>query len=384
VRTIVIKLGSSIVARDDGELRADVLARICDAVAGLHGAGEECVLVSSGAIARGVRIMGLAARPTAIPELQAASAVGQGKLYAAYDALLRERGLTSAQVLLTAGDLGARAQYLNARHTLRALLQWRVLAVVNENDTTATDEISFGDNDFLAAQVATLVGADELVLLTDIDGLHSVDPRVEPDAKLIEDVHDFAELQALQIGDSTSPLGSGGMRSKVLAAEIAGAAGIRAVICNGTRPGALEAVLAGERAGTRFHPGPARHSSFKLWLRYAKPARGTLVVDAGAARALREHGGSLLPVGVLDVRGDFDAGDAVEIAQVVGEGRGGVRAARPAGDVGPGAERVLAKGLCNYSAAELRRVKGLQSQAVRERLPHATDEAVHRDQLVLA
>ncbi len=376
MRTIVIKLGSSIVAREDGELREEVLARICDAIAGLHADGEECVLVSSGAIARGVRTLGLPVRPTAIPELQAASAVGQGKLYAAYDALLRERGLTSAQVLLTAGDLGARAQYLNARHTLRQMLDWRVLAVVNENDTTATDEISFGDNDFLAAQVATLVGADLLVLLTDIDGLHSADPRIDPRAALVEDVHDVSELQRLDIGDSTSPLGSGGMRSKVLAAEIAGAAGIEAVICNGTRAGALEAVLAGGRAGTRFHPGPARHSSFKLWLRYAKPARGTVVIDAGAARALQEQGTSLLAVGVVDVRGDFDAGDAVEIARVDGGGEGGVRAART--------ERVLAKGLSNYSAAELRRAKGLKSQDVRELLPHASEEVVHRDQLVLA
>ncbi len=355
MRTIVVKLGSSIVAREDGELREEVLAQICDAVAALHGRGDECVLVSSGAIARGVRTLGLPARPTAIGELQAASAVGQGKLYAAYDALLAERGLTSAQVLLTAGDLAARAQYLNARHTLRTLLDWRVLAIINENDTTATDEISFGDNDFLAALLATLVGADLLVLLTDIDGLHSADPRTEPTAALIEDIRGPEDLEALRIGDSTSPLGSGGMRSKVLAAEIAGAAGIPAVICNGTRAGVLEAALAGERTGTRFHPGPARHSSFKLWLRYAKPTRGTLLVDAGAARALREHGTSLLPVGIVEVLGDFDAGDAVEIAQ----GNG-----------------VLAKGLCTYSATELRRVKGLKSDALRELLPHASEEAV--------
>jgi glutamate 5-kinase len=364
MRTIVIKLGSSIVAREDGELRADVLGGICDTVAALHGAGDECVLVSSGAIARGVRVMGLPTRPTTIPELQAASAVGQGKLYRTYDELLRARGLTSAQVLLTVGDLGARAQYLNARHTLRTLLDWRVAPVVNENDTTATDEISFGDNDFLAAQVAVLVSAGLLVLLTDIDGLHTADPRTTPGARPIADVHDLAELEGLEIGDSTSPLGSGGMRSKVLAAEIAGAAGIPAVICSGVRPGALEAALAGRPEGTRFHPGPARHNSFKLWLRYAKPAHGTLVIDAGAAGALRKQGTSLLPVGVVEVRGDFDAGDAVEIADPTGA--------------------VVAKGICNYSAPELRRAKGLQSEAVREILPHATDEAVHRDQLVLA
>jgi glutamate 5-kinase len=353
MRTVVVKLGSSIVARADGELREDVLGRICDTAAALHAAGDELVLVSSGAIARGVRTMGLPTRPTTIPELQAASAVGQGKLYRTYDELLRGRGLTSAQVLLTVGDLSGRAQYVNARHTLRTLLDWRVLPVVNENDTTATDEISFGDNDFLAALLAVLV-----------DGLHSADPRLDPAAELVGDVHDLRELQALDIGDSTSPLGSGGMRSKVLAAEIAGAAGITAVICNGVRPGALEAALAGAPEGTRFHPGPARHSSFKLWLRYAKPAHGTLVVDPGAARALLEQGTSLLPVGIVDILGDFDAGDAVEIAQDGGA--------------------IVAKGICNYSAPELRRAKGLKSDAVRELLPHATDEAVHRDQLVLA
>ncbi len=364
MRTVVVKLGSSIVAREDGELRAEVLGRICDTAAALHAAGDELVLVSSGAIARGVRTMGLPTRPTTIPELQAASAVGQGKLYRSYDELLRARGVTSAQVLLTVEDLSGRAQYLNARHTLRTLLDWRVVPVVNENDTTATDEISFGDNDFLAAQVAVLVSAELLVLLTDIDGLYTADPRLQPGAELVGDVHDLRELQGLQIGDSTSPLGSGGMRSKVLAAEIAGAAGIPAVICNGVRPGALEGALAGQPEGTRFHPGPARHSSFKLWLRYAKPAHGTLVVDPGAARALREHGTSLLPVGILDVQGSFDAGDAVEIAD--------------------GGGATIAKGICNYSAPELRRARGLKSEAVREILPHATDEAVHRDQLVLA
>jgi glutamate 5-kinase len=176
MRRTVIKLGSSIVAEDNGELRGDVLARICDAVAAMHAAGDEVVIVSSGAIARGMRVLGLQARPAAIDELQAASAVGQGKLYRVYDELLRERDLTSAQVLLTIGDLSARTHYLNARQTLRKLLDWRAVAVVNENDTTATDEISFGDNDFLAAQVALLVGADLLVLLTDIDGLYSADP----------------------------------------------------------------------------------------------------------------------------------------------------------------------------------------------------------------
>jgi glutamate 5-kinase len=326
-------------------------------------------MVSSGAIARGMRVLGLESRPVAIDELQAASAVGQGKLYRVYDELLRERSLTSAQVLLTIGDLSARTHYLNARQTLRKLLDWRVVAVANENDTTATDEISFGDNDFLAAQVAMLVGADLLVLLTDIDGLYSADPRLDTGARLVEEVGDFGALEDLEIGRTSSPLGSGGMRSKVVAADMATAAGVTTVICNGLRDGALEAVLNGQREGTRFTPREARHSSFKLWLKYAKPSLGTLVVDAGAARALREENASLLPVGIVEVRGEFDAGDAVEIEVAVN------------GEVQPGGK--IGKGICNYSTSELRRVMGMKSDAVREVLPDATEEAVHRDYLVV-
>jgi glutamate 5-kinase len=359
----VVKLGSSIVAEDSGALRAEVLAGVCDEVAARHGEGDEVVVVTSGAIARGMEIMGLQPRPSAIEDLQAASAVGQGKLYRVYDELLRERGLTSAQVLLTFFDMSARTHYLNARQTLRRLLDWRVVPVINENDTTATDEISFGDNDFLAAQVAILIGAQQLTLLTDTDGLHTADPRVDPTAELVREVADFESLDALEIGHSTSPLGSGGMRSKIVAAEMATAAGIATVICNGLRPGELARALAGEEAGTRFHARAARYSSFKLWLRYAKPSQGTVVVDAGAARALREGGTSLLPVGVVEVRGGFDAGDAVDVAE------GAV---------------LIGKGIVNYSAPELKRVMGMKSAQVRELLPRATEEAVHRDYFVLA
>ncbi len=371
MKRVVIKLGSSIVADDGGELRAGVLARICDLVASLHRDGREVVIVSSGAIARGVRIMALPARPAGVAELQAASAVGQGKLYRAYDELLRERELVSAQVLLTFMDMSARTHYLNARQTLRTLLDWRVVPVINENDTTATDEISFGDNDFLAAQVAILVAADLLVLLTDIDGLYTADPRRDPDARLVPEVSDFEALAAIEVGHTTSPLGSGGMRSKVVAADMATAAGIRTVICNGVREGALDAVLAGHPEGTNFPPRASRHSSFKLWLRYAKPSHGTLVVDAGAARALRDEGTSLLPVGIVEVLGSFDAGDAVEIAE------------RRGGDAAAVAGPVIAKGICSYSAEELRRVIGMKSAAVQQVLPRATEEAVHRDYLVL-
>ena len=359
----VIKLGSSIVAEDDGELRAAVIERICAQAAARHAAGDEILLVTSGAIARGMRVMALPVRPRAIEDLQAASAVGQGKLYRVYDELLRGHGITSAQVLLTFFDMSARTHYLNARGTLNKLLEWRVMPVINENDTTTTDEISFGDNDLLAAQVAMLVNADLLVLLTDVDGLFTASPRADPSAKLVPSVTDFAELDALAIGHTTSPLGSGGMRSKVVAAEMATAGGVETVICSGLREGALSAALDGNPSGTRFAAGEARYSSFKLWLKYAKPSQGTVVVDAGAARALRDGGTSLLPVGITEVRGSFDAGDAVQVAH------GAI---------------VIGKGICNYAADELSKVKGMKSAGVRELMPRATDEAIHRDYFVLS
>ncbi len=360
--TLIVKLGSSIVAADDGELRVDVLDTVCEQVSALERGGERVVMVTSGAIARGMRLMELPKRPRAMDELQAASAVGQGDLFRAYQSRLAAQGTRAAQVLLTASDIAARTNYLNARQTLRRLIEWGVVPVVNENDTTATDEISFGDNDFLAAQVALLLDARLLVLLTDTDGLHNADPRSNPEAKLISEVTDFAELEALQIGDRTSVFGSGGMRSKVAAAEMASEAGIPAVICNGTKAGTLAAAAAGERAGTSFAPQPSKTSSFKLWLKYAKPARGRVVVDEGAARVLRERGSSLLPVGVVEIGGDFEAGDAVDVAL---DGQ------------------VIGKGISDFSARDLARVVGMKTAQVRHELPGAADEVINRDRFVL-
>src|SRR6476620_9284659 len=296
--TLVVKLGSSIVAADDGSLRTDVLDSVCAQVAALERGGERVAMVTSGAIARGMRLMELPVRPRAMDELQAASAVGQGDLFRAYESRLAEHGTRAAQVLLTAADIAARTNYLNARQTLRRLIEWGVVPVINENDTTATDEISFGDNDFLAAQVALLLDARLLVLLTNIDGLLSADPALDPEAKTIAEVTDFAELESLAIGDRTSAFGSGGMRSKVAAAEMAAEAGIPAVICNGTKAGTLLAAAAGEEGGTHFHGQQGKESGFKLWLKYAKPIRGKVEIDDGAARVLRESGSSLLPVGI--------------------------------------------------------------------------------------
>ena len=362
---IVIKLGSSVVADDAGTVRADVLAKICDQVAELHRLGQAPIVVTSGAIARGMGEMQFTPtlRSRAVDELQAASAIGQGKLYRVYDELLQARGVRTAQVLLTFFDISARTHYLNARQTLRKLLEWRVVPVINENDTTTTDEISFGNNDFLAAQVAILLGAELLMLLTDAAGLYTADPRHEPAAELLPHVEDFEQLQSLQIGHQTSPLGSGGMRSKVVAAEMATAAGIPTVVASGLESGVVVAVASGEQIGTRFAAQSGRYSSFKLWLKYAKQVRGRVVVDAGAARALREGGTSLLPVGVVEVSGEFDAGDAIEVAHD---------------------SKTIGKGISNYSAAELRSVLGMKSAAVRELLPRASDEAIHRDYFVLS
>ncbi len=360
--SLVVKLGSSIVADERGAVREDILSRLCDELAELHHAGREVVVVTSGAIARGMGVMGIPLRPRGVDELQAASAVGQGKLYQVYDGLLRARQVPTAQVLLTFFDMSARSHYVNARRTLRRLLDWRVMPVINENDTTTTDEISFGDNDFLAAQVAILLGAEQLLLLTEAPGLFTSDPRRDATARLVPEVTQLESLQELDIGTGTSVLGSGGMRSKVVAAEMATASGIPVVIASGLEPGVVRRAAAGEAVGTRFAARQGRYSSFKLWLRYAKPVRGRVLVDAGAARALREAGTSLLPVGIVDVSGSFEAGDAVEIAHN---------------------SDTIGKGISNYSAADLRRVRGLKSERVRELLPRGSEEAIHRDYFVL-
>jgi glutamate 5-kinase len=364
--TTVVKLGSTLVTDERGNLREDVLRELSRQVGEACRAGQSIVLVTSGAIACGMRLLGMPARPTAMEELQAASAVGQGPLYQAYADLLRKHDIHSAQVLLTFHDVSARMQYLNARQTLNKLLDWRIVPVINENDTTATEEISFGDNDILAAQVAILISARLLVVLSDVDALYTADPRSDPKAEKVAEVRDLGELERYQIGMSSSHLGSGGMRSKVLAAEMATSAGIPVVICDGTRLGTLLQAIAGDDAGTRFHPQERRTSSFKLWLKYAKPSSGTVLVDAGAEKALREGGTSLLPVGVVAVEGEFEAGDAVDVA-AAGDGR-----------------RPIGKGISSYSSEELRQVMGMKSAKVREVLPRATEEAVHRDYFVLA
>ncbi len=362
VKTIVVKVGSSTVADDQLRLRRRLLAGLAAEIAGLVHGGRRVVLVSSGAIACGQHVLGATERPRQIPALQAASAVGQGRLFAHYERLFADHELTAAQVLLTSEDFARRSSYVNAQNTLRRLLSWGVVPVVNENDTTATDEIRFGDNDVLAAQVAIMLRADLLLLLTDRDGLYTADPERHPGARLVRRVERPEDLAALDVREQ-SRRGAGGMRGKMAAGLMAAAADVRTVIANGSYPGALTAAAAGEPVGTEIVPRSAGAPAFKLWLRYAKPARGTLEVDAGAARAIAGGGGSLLPVGVVDVHGAFVAGDAVSI-------------------VGPdGAE--IARGLVTMNARDVRRVRGLRTADVKAADPQLDDEVVHRDQLVL-
>ena len=341
---VVVKLGTSLVAGRGGRLRRTLLQHRAREIAGLVQEGTPVVVVSSGAIALGLPRLGLTRRPASVPKLQAASALGQARLQAAWDAALGRHGIQAAQILLTAGDIAERAAYVNARNALSALFRLRAVPIVNENDATATDEITFGDNDALAAQVAVLVQARLLVLLTEVEGVYSRAPG-SPGAELIPE---GSAARAAALGDA-SPTGKGGMRSKVLAAEMAASAGIHTVIAGGAGEAVLEPIMAGEARGTVFEPRSHEHSAFKLWLRFGKPVAGRLHVDEGARRAVARDGASLLAIGVERCEGTFEPGDAVEL-------------------VGPDGA-AFAKGLASVSAADLEgRPRGV--------------EAVHRDRLV--
>jgi glutamate 5-kinase len=343
--TVVVKLGTSLVAGPGGSVRRGVLRRRSREIAAVVVGGEPVAVVSSGAIALGLPFLGLDRRPRSVSKLQAASALGQARLQRAWEAALGREGLHAAQVLLTANDVADRAAYVNARNALHALFTLNAVPIVNENDATATDEITFGDNDALAAQVAILVRARLLVLLTEVEGVYTRAPGT-PGAGLVGD--------GSAVGDAVfgkgSGLGRGGMQSKVLAARMAAAAGIPTVIAGGTGVSVLEPILAGEPRGTRFQRDDRELPAFKLWLRFGKPAAGRLHVDEGARRAVAADGRSLLAVGVVSCEGRFEAGDAVDV-------------------VGPdGVE--FAKGIAAAPAAE-----------IAER-PHGL-EAVHRDRLVV-
>jgi len=343
--TVVVKLGSSLVAGGGGRVRRSTLRARAHEIAELTQKGEHVCVVSSGAIALGLPRLGLDRRPRSVAVLQAASALGQARLQRAWEAAFRREGLEAAQILLSAGDVADRTAYLNVRRALAALFRSGAVPVVNENDATATDEITFGDNDALAAQVAVLTRARLLVLLTEVEGVFSSAPGT-PGARLVGE----GEHATAAVFGAGSGVGRGGMQSKVAAAEMASAAGIATVIASGHGDRVLTPIVAGERRGTRFRPADRSASAFKLWLRHGKPVAARLVVDDGARRAVVEGGASLLAVGVVASEGDVRPGDAVEL-------------------VGPGGG-AFAKGIAGLSSVELaRRPRGV--------------EAVHRDRLVV-
>ncbi len=359
VRRVVVKIGSRLVAGHrgmTGAVAADVRA--------LRERGVQCVVVSSGAIAFGVRDLELPERPRDLPRLQAAAAVGQGRLVDEWRRAFSAHGLTAAQVLLTHDDVRSRGRYLNARHTLLALLDLGAVPVINENDTVSVDEIKFGDNDRLAALVCSLVEADLLVILTDVDGLYDADPAAG--GHLIPEVRDIDREAVPVAGGTTSGVGTGGMASKVQAAKIAGRFGVPTIVASGRRARPVVPLVDGAPEGTVFWPSLSRLQSRKHWIAYALKPAGRLVVDAGARRALVEGGKSLLPSGVAAVEGSFEAGEAVAILEAGG------------GE--------FARGLSAYSSHEIEQIRGHRSDEIRDQLGMRSsygDEVVHRDDLVL-
>lgn len=361
-RLVVAKIGTSSLTDERGGIVEAAIDKLCAEVAALRASGERVVVVTSGAIAAGLPVLGLSdRRPTDPAVLQAVSAVGQAHLVDRYNRALAAHGLVAGQVLLAPLDFVNRKQYLHARQTLQVLLDLGVVPVINENDAIADDEIRFGDNDRLAALVSHLLTADLLVLLTDQVGLLTGDPRLDQEASLIEEIVAVDHSLEARAGGAGTARGSGGMASKLTAAKIAAWSGVRAVIAAADRPAVLSDALAGEAGvGTVFVPRPVRLPARKLWIAFAVGAAGTVVVDDGARQALMARGVSLLPAGVIGAEGAFDADDAVELA-------------------GPDG-KVFAKGLVRHPAPMVRRLAGLRSG---ELPPDVAPEIVHRDDLVL-
>ena len=361
---LVVKVGSSLVTNQGQGLDHAALARWVAQIAELRKLGREVLLVSSGAIAEGMQRLGWKVRPSAVHELQAAAAVGQMGLIEAYESRFREHSLITSQILLTHEDMADRKRYLNARSTLRTLLDLGVIPIINENDTVATDEIRVGDNDTLGALVTNLVEADVLVILTDQAGLFSADPRKDPRATLLSEV-DAGDAALEKIaGGAGSAIGLGGMLTKVLAAKRAARSGAHTIIASGREENVLVRLARGERIGTFLKARTQTLAARKQWLADHLQVRGKLMLDAGAVKALREQRKSLLPIGVFDVTGEFERGEAV-------------------GCCGPDGNEI-ARGLVNYSAVETRRILKTPSSEIEAKLGYVDEpELIHRDNLVL-
>jgi glutamate 5-kinase len=362
-RRVVVKVGSNVLTEDQG-LNLKAIRSISGQICGLIDGGREVILVSSGAMASGVKKIGLDKRPDEIPKRQAVAAVGQAGLIMEYEKAFARDHKKVAQILLTGDDLNNRQRYLNARNAILMLLSWHVVPIVNENDTVMIEEIQFGDNDNLAAMITLLLDADILINLTDIDGLYTKDPRANPDASLIPVVSTISKDIIRFAGEIPGALGTGGMLSKIKAARKVTAAGIPMVIANGNRPDILKELFSDQEPGTFFVPKTKKLKSRKCWIAFTLKPKGVLMVDDGAAAAIMKRGKSLLPSGIVGVEGDFGVGAPVEFKK--------------------GDREILGTGLVNYSSTDIRKIMGLKSSQIKERLGYKLyDDVIHRDNLAI-
>jgi len=364
-KRIVVKIGSSLVSSREAGLEPDRIDRLAEDLAALRAAGRDVLVVSSGAIVSGIKKLSLKEYPKSLPVKQAAAAVGQSRLMWAYEKSFEPLGIKVAQILLTHQDLADRRRFLNARHTLAALIEFQVIPIINENDTVAVDEIRVGDNDTLAAEVAHLVDADLLVILSDIDGLFTEDPRKNPSAELIPLITEITDDIERRAGISTTFGSTGGMATKVRAAKKVGEYGVATLIVNGQTKGLLPHILLGNNpGGSLFLPKARRMNSRKHWIGYTLRARGAISLDQGAVDALTKRGKSLLASGIVTVTGSFEAGDPISCLDPDG--------------------KEFAKGLVNCSSDTLIKIKGLKTAEIQQRLgPQEYEEVIHRDNLVI-
>lgn len=362
--TVVVKVGTNVLADARGALDRARMVSLVDQLVRLRQSGKKVALVSSGAIGAGVGRLNLGKRPGDLPHLQACAAVGQCALMQVYQECLSPHEIAAAQILLTAGDFDNRARYLNARHTILTLFEYGCLPIINENDTVSVAEIKFGDNDQLAAMVANLLQAPLLILLTNVDGLYTGDPRENPEARLVSTVPHIDRAITDMAGSTKSVLGTGGMRSKLKAARLATAAGGAVIMANGSKDGILDAITNGEEAGTLFLPHGEGLSARRRWLGFTARPQGVFRLDAGARKAVEQSGKSLLPVGVKAVEGTFGKGDVVSVCD-----ESGIE---------------FARGLTNYSSADAERIRGLATDQIERaigKLPYV--EMIHRDNLAV-
>jgi glutamate 5-kinase len=364
VKRAVVKVGSGVLTRRNG-LNLNVIDDLTTDICALRKKGIEIILVSSGAIAAGLRKLGLSKRPESLSHKQALAAMGQSNLVRAYEEAFAEHGAKAAQILLTRDDLTHRGRYLNARNTLFTLLSWKIIPIINENDTVAVEEIKFGDNDNLSAMVANLTESQLMVNLTNIDGLYDKDPKIAPEAKLIRVIDKVDRKIAKFAGTIPGFLGTGGMASKVTAAKKLALGGIPTIIANGLTPGILRDVFSGKETGTLFLPSEASLCSRKLWIAFTKSPKGEIIIDHGAERAIVNNGKSLLPSGIKEIRGRFTVGDSVVLLSDKGD--------------------EVAIGIANYPSADLKKIRGVKSFEIESILGYRhDDEVIHRDNLILS